>query len=58
MLTYDDAPEVQALYEGLPMYHKGLNYSVQVKRKANELLVLSPALIPPPSLAGHQVRAA
>ncbi len=58
MLTYDDAPEVRALYDGLPMYYKGLNYSVQVKRKANELLVLAPALTPPASLAGQQVCAA
>jgi DNA adenine methylase len=42
MLTYDDVPEVLKLYRGLPVYRKGLIYYAQVKRKANELLVLSP----------------
>lgn len=47
MLTYDDAPEIQSLYSGLPMYRKGLVYYAQVKRRANELLVLSSRLRPP-----------
>lgn len=47
MLTYDDAPEIQKLYSGLPMYRKGLIYYAQVKRRANELLVLTPRLRPP-----------
>lgn len=50
MLTYDDAPEIEQLYEGLPMYRKALMYSVQVKRRASELLVLSPRLSAPASL--------
>jgi DNA adenine methylase len=58
MLTYDDAPEVQQLYSGLPMYRKGLIYYAQVKRRANELLVLSPRLIPPAGLTDHLVAAA
>lgn len=44
MLTYDDTPEIRAMYEGMPMQHKELTYSVQVKRSAVELLVLAPSL--------------
>jgi len=50
MLTYDDAPEIEQLYAGLPVYRKGLIYYAQVKRRANELLVISPSLTPPASL--------
>lgn len=50
MLTYDDAPEIEALYTGLPIYRKNLIYYAQVKRKASELLVLSPELTTPVAL--------
>lgn len=50
MLTYDDVPEIEALYTGLPIYRKGLTYYAQVKRRASELLVLSPGLTIPPAL--------
>lgn len=50
MLTYDDAPEICALYAGLAQYRKNLTYYAQVKRSAAELLVLSPRLTPPLSL--------
>lgn len=50
MLTYDDTPEIEQLYAGLPVYRKGLVYYAQVKRRANELLVISPSLTPPASL--------
>lgn len=52
MLTYDDVPAIETLYEGLPVHRKSLLYSAQVKRQASELLVLSPRLIPPPALVG------
>lgn len=52
MLTYDDAPEIGAMYEGLRQYRKELTYYAHVKRSAAELLVLSPALQVPASLAG------
>jgi DNA adenine methylase len=58
MLTYDDVPEVQAMYAGLPMYRKELNYFAQVKRQANELLVLAPKLVAPESIAGQALDAA
>lgn len=44
MLTYDDVPQIEELYAGFPIYRKGLVYYAQVKRRANELLVLSPQL--------------
>lgn len=50
MLTYDDVPEIERLYEGLPTYRKGLTYYAQVKRKASELLVLSKNLVAPTEL--------
>jgi DNA adenine methylase len=50
MLTYDDAPEIAELYAGLPMYRKSLVYYAQVKRRASELLVLSPSLNAPETL--------
>lgn len=50
MLTYDDAPEIADLYRDLPMYRNNLVYYAQVKRRASELLVLSPVLKPPAAL--------
>lgn len=47
MLTYDDTPEIRALYEGLPMTTKELTYYAQVKRTGVELLVLRPTLLAP-----------
>ena len=47
MLTYDDSPEIESLYQGLPIYRKSLLYSAQVKRRTSELLVLAPQLKPP-----------
>lgn len=44
MLTYDNAPEIQALYRGLPQFEKALNYFAQVKRSAAELIVICPKL--------------
>lgn len=54
MLTYDDVPEIEGLYAGLPIYRKGLTYYAQIKRRASELLVLSRKLIPPQELASHE----
>lgn len=57
MLTYDDTPEIRAMYDGLPMQHNELTYSAQVKRSAVELLVLAPALQWPMS-PGQAIRRA
>jgi len=51
MLTYDDAPQIEKLYSGLPTYRKSLIYYAQVKRRASELLVLAPFINPPRCLA-------
>ena len=51
ILTYDDAPEIEALYAGLPMYRKSLIYYAQVKRRASEILVIAPHLTQPKALA-------
>jgi DNA adenine methylase len=58
MLTYDDAPEIRAMYAGLTQYSKTLTYYAQVKRSAVELLVLSPRLTPPASLQRVELAAA
>ncbi|WP_084300211.1 DNA adenine methylase [Microvirgula aerodenitrificans] len=58
MLTYDDVPQIEDLYTGLPVYRKSLVYYAQVKRKANELLVLSPQLRAPDGLVGPIIEAA
>lgn len=50
MLTYDDVPQIEHLYTGLPVYRKSLTYYAQTKRRANELLVLSPRLKAPEGL--------
>ena len=54
MVTYDDAPEIRAMYTGLPQYRKTLTYYAQVKRAAVELMVLSPRLQPPAALLTAQ----
>lgn len=53
MLTYDDVPQIEDLYAGMPTYRKSLIYYAQVKRRASELLVLSPSLKPPDALSGR-----
>jgi DNA adenine methylase len=58
MLTYDDVPEISSMYEGLTQYRKTLMYYAQVKRSAEELLILSGQLIPPPLLLSAQQEAA
>ncbi|HAL37817.1 MAG TPA: DNA methyltransferase [Polaromonas sp.] len=54
MVTYDDMPEIRALYAQHPMYSTNLNYSAQVKRIGTELLVLDPKLKAPASI--HSLR--
>jgi len=50
IVTYDDTPEIRALYTEYPLYGTYLNYSAQVKRLGTELLVLDPKLKAPPSI--------
>jgi len=51
MVTYDDAPEIQKLYQKLPTMNLKLNYSAQVKRVGVELMILDPKLVLPEELA-------
>lgn len=50
MLTYDDAPEIEKLYSGMPIYKKGLIYYAQLKRRASELMIFSEKLLIPNGL--------
>ncbi len=45
ILTYDNAPEISALYEGRQQYTFDLNYSAQTKRKGTELFIASDKLV-------------
>lgn len=58
MMTYDDVPEISAMYEGLRQYRKTLTYYAQLKRSAAELLILSGSLAAPPTLLAAQREAA
>ncbi len=44
MVTYDNAPEIQLLYNKYPSINLSLNYSAQVKRVGVELMVIDPKL--------------
>lgn len=55
IVTYDDTPEIRALYQSQPMYSMALNYSAQIKRVGTELLVVKPTLAVPYFLKGSQV---
>lgn len=50
MLTYDDSPEIENLYSGLPTTRHSLTYYAQVKRMGVELMVTSPSLRMPTEL--------
>ncbi len=50
MMTYDDVPEVSAMYAGFRQFRKTLTYYAQVKRTAAELLILSDSLVAPSAL--------
>lgn len=55
IVTYDDTPEIRALYARYPMYSSQLNYSAQVKRVGCELLILDPQLAPPPQIEAFKI---
>lgn len=56
MLTYDDTPEIEDLYAGLPTYRMSLLYSAQTKRMGAELLIADPELEMPPPKEGDRRR--
>lgn len=51
MLTYDDRPEIEALYAGRRQFDIGVYYSVREARRTSELLVLSDTLTLPEGYA-------
>jgi DNA adenine methylase len=51
ILTYDDVEGVRNLYRRQRCYEIQVGYSAQVKRRGNELLILSRGLKPPQSFA-------
>lgn len=50
IVTYDDTPEIRALYSAYPMFSSSLNYYAQVKRVGVELMISQPDLILPPQI--------
>lgn len=50
IVTYDEAPEVCALYRSRPLHRVQVTYSVQTKRVAGEVLIPSPGLLVPDTL--------
>lgn len=50
VLTYDNAPQIQALYPEKRQYRFHLNYSAATKRQGTELLIASNKLIISPTL--------
>lgn len=50
IVTYDDTPEIRALYSAYPMFSSSLNYYAQVKRIGVELLISQPGLKLPPQI--------
>jgi DNA adenine methylase len=50
MLTYDDTPEIEALYSRITKYRMNLLYSAQIKRSGAELMFMDKRLqLPPPA---------
>lgn len=50
ILTYDDVPEIRALWRHRRQFQIALGYSAQIKRKATELLIAGPGVKIPPSI--------
>lgn len=55
VVTYDNTPEINALYDGQSRFSFDVNYSVQTKRTAAELLVASDGLALPFELDDRQI---
>jgi DNA adenine methylase len=55
VVTYDNAPEINALYDSQSRYSFDVNYSVQTKRTAAELLVTSEGLALPFALDDRRI---
>ena len=51
--TYDDCPEIEALYRARRIFRTGIQYSVQTKRVGSELVIVSKGLKVPATLQGR-----
>lgn len=58
MVTYDDAPETRALFNGYRLFSHQLNYTAQKKRIGTELVVVDPRLQIPPAWISESCLAA
>lgn len=55
IVTYDDTPEIRALYKERRQYCFDINYSLQEKRVGTELLIASKGLTMPDAVKARQV---
>lgn len=55
LVTYDNVPEINALYDPQQRYGFDVNYSVQTKRVATELLVASARMLLPPEVEERRI---
>ncbi|WP_273454111.1 DNA adenine methylase [Nevskia ramosa] len=55
IVTYDDMPEIRALYRSRRQYCFDINYSLQEKRLGTELLIASKGIKIPPVVKDRQV---
>lgn len=55
VVTYDNAPQINALYEQQQRFGFDVTYSVQTKRVSTELLVASPDLIVPDEVESRRI---
>lgn len=55
IVTYDDTPEIRALYRSRRQYRFDINYSLQDKRLGTELLIASKGIKIPPVVKDRQV---
>lgn len=55
IVTYDNAPEIRVLYHDCAQFSFDVNYSVQTKRQATELLVGSPGLRMPTEVSPRKL---
>lgn len=53
VLTYDNVPEIRALYKRKRIFEFDINYSVETKRKGTEILIPSSGLRVPESIKHH-----
>ena len=50
IITYDDTPEIEAIYQDYELYLFDLNYSVSKKCKASELMIFRPGIFVPANI--------